>query len=310
MTSGIESLRDNVYIQGLIERMFDYDQEITQVESEIFNRPDRMDVVFNYIDLSFQLLPASSDEAYTKHAKYPHILLKYYDVKSSLNMSHSSKIIDVFRYWIWKDPYLAKYLDQQTDGIDKSQNIETAQLNTPIAPQPASMEVDTQSKLDKLVSKNPAVSEDGQKILAEFMDWQATGPTYSFCELRNELCKKLFLYGLPYTCKESKKDWLDGSIEKLNVDYNKQPSTLDELLAVDAESYDCFNFHRSMSFEAINKETRSIDRKAHMFWEFPALVSKINNFIDSISNSEETRRKLMMTADTKDAKTFFSIKKH
>ena len=84
---------------------------------------------------------------------------------------------------------MAKYLDQQTDGIDKSQNIETAQLNTPIAPQPASMEVDTQSKLDKLVSKNPAVSEDGQKILAEFMDWQATGPTYSFCELRNELCR-------------------------------------------------------------------------------------------------------------------------
>ena len=164
MTSGIESLRDNVYIQGLIERMFDYDQEITQVESEIFNRPDQMDVVFNYIDLSFQLLPASSDEAYTKHAKYLHILLKYYDVKSSLNMSHSSKIIDVFRYWIWKDPYLAKYLDQQTDGIDKSQNIETAQFNTAFAPQPSSMEVDTQSNLDKLVSKNPAVSEVEQTL--------------------------------------------------------------------------------------------------------------------------------------------------
>ena len=31
--------------------------------------------------------------------------------------------------------------------------------------------------------------------------------------------------------------------------------------------------------------------------------------MDSISNSKEARRKLMMTADTKDAKTFFSIKK-
>ena len=64
-----------------------------------------------------------------------------------------------------------------------------------------------------------------------------------------------------------------------------------------------------MSIEAINKETKAIDRKAHLFWEFPILVSKINTFMDSISKSEEARRKLMMTADTKDAKTFFQIKK-
>ena len=118
-----------------------------------------MEVVFNYIDLTFQLLPTTSDEAYTKHAKYLHSLLRYYDKKSSLKMSHSGKIIDVFRYCIRKDPCLANHLYQQTDGIDKSQNIETAQFNTAIAPQPSSMEVDTQSYLDNLVSKNPAVSE-------------------------------------------------------------------------------------------------------------------------------------------------------
>ena len=57
------------------------------------------------------------------------------------------------------------------------------------------MEVDTQSKLDKLVSKNPAVSDfertldglkgDGQNLLAEFVDWEASGPTYTFNERRN-----------------------------------------------------------------------------------------------------------------------------
>ena len=61
------------------------------------------------------------------------------------------------------------------------------------------MEVDTQSKLDKLVSKNPAVSDfertldglkgDGQNLLAEFVDWEVSGPTYTFNELRNELCE-------------------------------------------------------------------------------------------------------------------------
>ena len=56
------------------------------------------------------------------------------------------------------------------------------------------MEVDSQCKLDKLVSKNPAVSDfektldglkgDGQNLLAEFVDWEVFGPSYSFNEIR------------------------------------------------------------------------------------------------------------------------------
>ena len=51
-------------------------------------------------------------------------------------------------------------------------------------------------------------------ILAEFVDWQAGGPTYTLNELRNELCgdakirfdaNKVFLYGLCYTAREFKK---------------------------------------------------------------------------------------------------------
>ena len=159
-----------------------------------------MELVFNYIDLPFQLFPTSSDEAYNTYAKYLQSPRKYYDTKASLNPDYSEKIIDAFRYCSRKDPYLVKYLDQQTESFDKNQNMETTQLgvNTAIAPQPSLMEVDTQSNLDKLVSKNPAVSEveqtldnirgDGHNILAEFVDWQASGPSYSFHELRNELC--------------------------------------------------------------------------------------------------------------------------
>ena len=102
---------------------------------------------------------------------------------------------------------------------------------------------------------------------------------------------------------------MERTVELNDVDYYKHPTELEELLAIDADSHNVFNFQRSMSIEAINKETKAIDRQAHMFWEIPAIDSKISNFMDSISNSEEARRKLMMTADTKDAKTLFSIKK-
>ena len=96
---------------------------------------------------------------------------------------------------------MSKYLDTNTESLDelKSNPTDTAQTssNTAIAPQPSLMEADTQSRLDMLISKNVAVSEfdrtlnslkgDGQNLLAEFVDWEVSDPTYTFNELRNEL---------------------------------------------------------------------------------------------------------------------------
>ena len=59
-------------------------------------------MVFNYIDLSFQLFPTSSDEAYITHAKYLQSLRRYCDKKASLNPDHSEKIIDVFKEFYHK----------------------------------------------------------------------------------------------------------------------------------------------------------------------------------------------------------------
>ena len=92
------------------------------------------------------------------------------------------------------------------------------------------------------------------------------------------------------------------------VDYLSHPTNLEELIAVDSESHDVFNFQRSMSIDAINNETRAIDRKAHMFWEIPLIDSKICKFMESISTSGNAKRKLI-PADTKDAKAFNAIKK-
>ena len=96
MSDGMESLRDNALMKGLIERMFDYEQDLALVETEISGQPNRMELVFNYIDLSFQLFPTSSDEAYRTHAKFLHSLRRYYDKKASLNPDHNETIRDVF----------------------------------------------------------------------------------------------------------------------------------------------------------------------------------------------------------------------
>ena len=58
---------------------------------------------------------------------------------------------------------------------------------------------------------------------------------------------------------------MERTIELKDVDYFRHPTNLEELLSVDGDSYDVFNFQRSMSIDAINKETKAIDRKAHIF---------------------------------------------
>ena len=69
-----------------------------------------------------------------------------------------------------------------------------------------------------------------------------------------------------------------------------------------------FNFQISLSIEAINNETKALDRKAHLFWKFPDIVKRICEFVDYISISGNARRKIFMTGDTKDSKTFYSVK--
>ena len=69
---------------------------------------------------------------------------------------------------------------------------------------------------------------DGQNLLAEFVDWQAAGTTYSLNELRNELCgdakfkfndANVWLIGLVYTCTDSKNGWTARTIdlEKISI---------------------------------------------------------------------------------------------
>ena len=207
------------------------------------------------MDLFFQIYPASEEDSFKKAAKLMKDLCRYYDKKTCLNTKHSEIIIDVFRFCISRDPDLSAYLDAKLESLDEMSNpTDTAQTNpsVTVAPQLSMMEVDVQSRLDWLLNKNAVMSKfertldglisDGQNLLAEFVDWQASGPTYSYNDLRNELCgdakfkfdaSKVSLFGLVYTCKESKKDWISRTTELTNIEYRRHPKKLEELLDID-----------------------------------------------------------------------------
>ena len=85
------------------------------------------------------------------------------------------------------------------------------------------------------------------------MDWEVSGPTYTFNEISNELCgdakfkfdvNKVSLFGLHDSCKESTKEWITRAIDLESINFNRNPTSLEELLAIDAKSYDVFNFQK------------------------------------------------------------------
>ena len=128
MPHGVDALRDNELMRGFIDKTFDYDQEVAELEREIISIPAKMEITFNYIHLSFQLFPSTSDETFTLVARYLDDLHRYYD-----------KVM---------------YLDKSFKCFDNSRSneMDTAQTGSiaSISPQSSLMEVDTQSRLDWL----------------------------------------------------------------------------------------------------------------------------------------------------------------
>ena len=161
---------------GLIERMFNFELEEEVLEREVFAVQDRMPLVFNYMDLFFQIHPSSTEESYKKAAKMMQELCKYYDKKACLNLKHTEIIIDVFRFCIRKDQVLSKYLERRTASRETG---ESKSDRTHIEPETSSVEVDTRSKLDILSNKYVFINKfertldelqgDGQDLLDEIL---------------------------------------------------------------------------------------------------------------------------------------------
>ena len=169
---------------------------------------------------------------------------------------------------------------------------------------------DFEIKFDGLVG-------DGSSIFSEFVDWESSGNTYKFNELRDVLCgeanmcfnpERLFLFGLAYTGRDSKKIWTTRTIELEGIEFQRHPQDLETLLNFDTRA-EIFNFQKSLNIDAINNETLCIDRKAHLFWENTTIDAKVKELMSILSLSGKASTRLIMTGDSKDGKLFFNTKR-
>ena len=62
MARGLITLRENSHIPYIMSKMFDFDLETSDIEKDLFSVQEKMEPIFNFIDLSFQLLDGPVDE--------------------------------------------------------------------------------------------------------------------------------------------------------------------------------------------------------------------------------------------------------
>ena len=181
-------------------------------------------------------------------------------------MAQSQDIVDLFRFCARKDRVLSQALHGDFSGFtlkfgtEHTQESEQEMDTTNQEPQPKLMEMESQPNSELLCNKKMWMSDfeltldglvgDGTSIIPEFVDWESSGPTYRFNELRDVLCGEakmcfdqecLIFFGLVYTGRESKKIWITRTIELEGIDFQKHPYDVETLLNFDANAV-IFNF--------------------------------------------------------------------
>ena len=111
MARGLIALRRNQYMPYIMSKMFDFDMETSDIEKDLFSVKEKIEPIFNFIDLSFQLLDGPVDDKVASLIGKLNELRKYYDRKSTLNKHHSEAIIDLFRFCARKDRVLSQALE-------------------------------------------------------------------------------------------------------------------------------------------------------------------------------------------------------
>ena len=66
---------------------------------------------------------------------------------------------------------------------------------------------------------------------------------------------------------------------------------MEALLNIDTNATP-FYFQQALNIDAINNETKCIDRKAHLFWEIPVIDAKINDLMNTLSQSGKAAARL------------------
>ena len=104
-------------MRNIMQKMFDYDLEVSNLEKEIFIVREKIEPIFNFIDVSFQLLEGPFDKAVALLNKKLTKLRNYYDKKATLNMAQSQDIVDLFRFCARKDRVLSQTLHGDFSGF-------------------------------------------------------------------------------------------------------------------------------------------------------------------------------------------------
>jgi len=319
--NGLINIRENPQIIEIVQTMFDYDLDLTDIIRNVFNVKDKLELIFNFIDISFQLYDGPTDGTIASLLKKMNELRKYYGRKSTLNQCHSESIVDIFRTCVRKDTVLASALENNFEGyFDRKEEESRMDLVETSTVPPRFMEVGGQSRMERLCNFKilrtnfdtifDLMDIDGTEFAGLFVDWESSGPVFRFDELRDALCGEakfcfdadhIYLFGLAYTNKDSKRIWTTRTVELEGVEYRKHPDSLEALLKIDVHS-EPFNFQKSMNADAMNNEIKCIDRKAHMFWENPVIDAKINDLMDKLTKSGKAEAKLVMSGDSKDSR--------
>ena len=81
LVRGLINLRANPHMRDIMIKMFDYDLEVSDLEKEIFMIKEKIEPIFNFIDVSFQLLDGPFEKAVALLNKQMGKLRNYYDKK-------------------------------------------------------------------------------------------------------------------------------------------------------------------------------------------------------------------------------------
>ena len=63
MTTGLINLRENPHMPEIMRKMFDYNLEASDLEKDLFSIKEKSEPIFNFIDVSFQLLDDPHDQS-------------------------------------------------------------------------------------------------------------------------------------------------------------------------------------------------------------------------------------------------------
>ena len=64
----------------------------------------------------------------------------------------------------------------------------------------------------------------------------------------------MYLFGLAYTVRDSKKNWTTRTIELEGIEFQRHPKNIDSLLEFDTNA-EAFYFQKSLNIDANNNET-------------------------------------------------------